>query len=393
MAVTPLPFLDRTAATFKTDVDAFFAQKLPQFSIEVNQVATDAQSSATAANSSKTAAATSATNAATSATNAGNSATAANTSKTNAATSETNAAASATAANTSKNAAAGSATAAATSATNSEASAVRAKAAADSIASGPVTSVNGKTGAPVLNKTDIGLPLVDNISMIAHGIKDAGLISDMANIDSLLLGNGWYSFGPNTAGTKPPGSDRGIIINSGRAYQTDARITQLWFEEASNKICFRRNVGGTWFDWTELTLPSVAGLARKPLTTGEASSTAREWSDTLSIPKYLDKMFTGNGTGTCIINLLTASVWDFTLTGNASFSVTNMPSLSGETLTLVIRVRQNASPKTVTWFSGITWLTPGGVVPSTPAASQIVEYILSTSGDGSSWVGRVGAST
>jgi hypothetical protein len=70
-----------------------------------------------------------------------------------------------------------------------------------------------------------------------------------------------------------------------------------------------------------------------------------------------------------------------------------MPSLSGESLTLVIRVQQAAAPKTITWFSGITWLTPGGLVPAVPAASQIVEYILSTTGTGTTWVGRVGAST
>lgn len=401
MAVTPLPFLDRTAATFKTDVDAFFAQKLPQFSIEVNQVASAADASASAANTSKNAAATSATNAATSATNASNSATAANTSKTNAATSETNAANSATAANSSKNAAAGSATAAATSATNSEASAVRAKAAADSIASGPVTSVNGKTGAPVLNKTDIGLSSVDNVSVVAHGIKDAGLMSDTANIDSLLLGNGWFSFGPNTTGTKPPGADRGVFLNSGRAYQTDARITQMWFEEAANKIHTRRNVGGTWYDWAELTLPSVTGLARKPLTTGEASSNQREWSDTLSIPKYIDKVITGTPGAALALNLSLATVFDLSPTVNLTLSLSNIPSLdtsvsptaAGESLTVVVRVRQNASPKTVTWWSGISWLTPGGLTPPTPTANQIVEYILSTANNGTLWVGRVGAST
>ena len=174
MAVTPLPFLDRTSATFKTDTDTFFGSQLPTFSVEVNQVATDAQASATAANNSKTAAATSATNAGTSATNAANSATAANTSKTNTATSETNAANSATAANNSKTAAATSATNAATSATNSEASAVRAKQAADSISSGPVTSVNGKTGVVSLAKADISLGNVDNVSVAALNIGATG---------------------------------------------------------------------------------------------------------------------------------------------------------------------------------------------------------------------------
>ncbi|WP_081955329.1 carbohydrate binding domain-containing protein [Pseudomonas lutea] len=149
MAVTPLPFLDRTAATFKSDVDAFFAQKLPQFSVEVNQVATAADASAESANAAKTAAATSANNAGTSATNAANSASAASSSKTAAAASETNAANSASAASSSKSAAA-------TSETNAAQSAAAAKASADSIGSGPVTSVNTKTGVVSLSAADVG---------------------------------------------------------------------------------------------------------------------------------------------------------------------------------------------------------------------------------------------
>lgn len=35
MAITPLPALDRTSATFKVDVDAFFASGLPTFSVQV----------------------------------------------------------------------------------------------------------------------------------------------------------------------------------------------------------------------------------------------------------------------------------------------------------------------------------------------------------------------
>jgi len=398
MAVTPLPFLDRTAATFKTDVDAFFAQKLPQFSVEVNQVATDAQTSATAANTSKTAAATSATNAKTSETNAANSASAANTSKTNAATSETNAASSATAANSSKTAAANSATAAATSATNSEASAVRAKNAADSIASGPVTSVNGKTGAPVLNKADIGLPNVDNISVYNKGLfqtGSGGLLSSIANIDELVtLTNGWYAIsGTGTTGTKPPGETWGTLLVSGRAFQSDARITQIFFSESSDLIWWRRNAGGTWGAWKLLSFPILPGPLRLPLTTGSDGLTPA-WTNTLSITQYIDKVIETNVAASRTLNLAQATVYDLTLTtANATISTSNMPSLSGETLTLVVRIRQGSTPRAITWFSGITWLTPGGLAPATPVANQVVEYIFSTNGDGSAWLGRVGAST
>lgn len=49
MTVTPLPSLDRTSATFKTDVDTFFATDLPTFSTEVNGLLTDAETAATTA--------------------------------------------------------------------------------------------------------------------------------------------------------------------------------------------------------------------------------------------------------------------------------------------------------------------------------------------------------
>lgn len=48
MAITPLPALDRTSATFKVDVDAFFASGLPTFSVQVEaaRVEVNAQGSA-----------------------------------------------------------------------------------------------------------------------------------------------------------------------------------------------------------------------------------------------------------------------------------------------------------------------------------------------------------
>jgi hypothetical protein len=393
MAVTPLPFLDRTAATFKTDTDTFFGSQLPTFSVQVNQVAGAADASAAAALASKNAAAASESAALTSknaagvsATNAATSASGAATSATNAASSATAAAGSATAANTSKNAAA-------TSATNAATSATQAAAAAASIADGPVTSVNGKTGVVALVKTDLGLSLVDNVSVMAAGIGKAPLISDNPNMDSVLLTNGWYSWGPSSLGTKPPGQTRGSVLISGRAFQTDSRCTQLYFSEEETRAFIRRSFAGTWSGWVEITLPALTGNARKPLTPGDAA-TAAEWSDTLSISKYIDKLlFYGASAASFALDISRATVFDITLSVNTTFTLSNMPSLSGESLTLVIRVRQAAVPKTITWFAGITWLTYGGVVPPTPGANQIIEYVLSTTGTGATWVGRVGAST
>lgn len=491
MPVKPLPFLDRTAATFKTDTDTFFGSLLPQFSVEVNQVSTDlttasasalasknaAAASAAAALSSKNAAATSETNAATSednalasknaaatsATAASGSATAAATSRTNSATSETNAlasknaaatsatnastseanalaskntattqatnagasatasagsamaaAASATAASGSATAAAGSATAAntskvnaatseanslasknaaATSATNAATSATRAEAAAAGIADGPVTSVNGKTGVVTLVKADVGLSSVDNVSIVAAGIGTNAL-QYVTSIDDYTMYNGWYAVGPSTAGAIPAGQVSGTVLVTGRGLTSNfTRVAQIFFSDVSSfRTWGRACYSGVWSAWIETTLPSLTGNARKPLTAGDAVS-QREWSDTLSIPKYIDKLSTATAAASHALNLALATVFDLTLSVNTTFTISNMPSLSGESLTLVIRVRQAAAPKTITWFSGITWLTPGGLVPAVPAASQIVEYILSTTGTGTTWVGRVGAST
>jgi len=139
-------------------------------------------------------------------------------------------------------------------------------------------------------------------------------------------------------------------------------------------------------------IPALAGKARKPLTPNAALDGA-QWSDEISIPKYIDKVATAVAPASYQMDLSAAAVYDLTLSVNTALSIVSMPVLSGESLTIVVRIRQSAAPKTLTWFSGISWLTPGGVVPATPSASQIVEYVLSTAGTGSSWIGRVGAST
>lgn len=140
--------------------------------------------------------------------------------------------------------------------------------------------------------------------------------------------------------------------------------------------------------------PSLAGNSRKPLTPNAALNGV-QWGDEISIPKYIDKFFYGASAAAFALDLGIYSVFNITLTVNTVLSIANKPNMEvTETLTIVIRIAQPSSPKTLTWFSGIYWLTPGNVVPPTPAANQTVEYILSTPGTGGyNWVGRVGGST
>ena len=139
MAITPLPTLDRTSPTFKSDVDTFFGSQLPAFAAEANSLQADVTAKQGTASS---AAATAATDAAAATTKAGEAAAAAGAAQTHSDT----ALGYKNEANASKNAAAGSAAAAATAATNAGDSANAAAASAASIADGPVASWNGLTG-------------------------------------------------------------------------------------------------------------------------------------------------------------------------------------------------------------------------------------------------------
>jgi len=109
-----------------------------------------------------------------------------------------------------------------------------------------------------------------------------------------------------------------------------------------------------------------------------------------SMAQYIDKTVTNAiATGTVTLDLSAADVFDLTLAGNVTLALNNAPALSGETFSIVVRVRQGATAYSLAWFAGVTWLATA--TPSTPAAGKIVEYILSTT-DGATWLGRKGAS-
>ncbi|WP_417786771.1 hypothetical protein [Stutzerimonas xanthomarina] len=109
-----------------------------------------------------------------------------------------------------------------------------------------------------------------------------------------------------------------------------------------------------------------------------------------SMAQYIDKTITNAAaSGTVTLDLSAADVFDLTLAGSVTLALNNAPALSGETFSIVVRVRQGATPYSMAWFSGITWLA--AVTPGTPAANKIIEYILSTT-DGATWLGRKGAS-
>lgn len=111
----------------------------------------------------------------------------------------------------------------------------------------------------------------------------------------------------------------------------------------------------------------------------------------ISAVNFIDKTVTnGAATGTVTLDCNVADVFDLTLSGITTLALSNLPTLSGETFTIVVRVSQGGTAFALTWFAGISWLTVGGAVPAAPAANKTIEYVLTTK-DGTNWLGRKGA--
>ena len=135
--------------------------------------------------------------------------------------------------------------------------------------------------------------------------------------------------------------------------------------------------------------PALTTNRRRPLVVNDAE-TGAVWARALSIPHYIDKSESSSRTGSFVLDITYSTVFDITLTGNASVGLLNLPVLNGESFTLVIRLRQGGTARTFAWFTNVTWLTPGGTAPPLPLANKITEYVFTTT-DGSSWLGRKGS--
>lgn len=117
-------------------------------------------------------------------------------------------------------------------------------------------------------------------------------------------------------------------------------------------------------------------------------------SDITSIraSQYIDKTYVNAAsTGTVTLSLTDYTVFDLTLSGNTTLALSNIPTLSSELLTFVIRLTCGATAYSITWFSGITWLVSGGTAPSAPLASKIAEFVITTQ-NGTTFIGRKGPS-
>lgn len=125
---------------------------------------------------------------------------------------------------------------------------------------------------------------------------------------------------------------------------------------------------------------------------GDSPSFASMSANEARAKAFIDGTTTNaTASGTVTLDCDVADVFDLTLGGATTLALSNLPTLSNETFTIVVKVAQGATAYSLTWFSGITWLTSGGAVPAAPTINKTIEYVLSTK-DGTNWTGRKGAS-
>lgn len=120
--------------------------------------------------------------------------------------------------------------------------------------------------------------------------------------------------------------------------------------------------------------------------------TGKQIAPIVSSATFLDKtVVIPSANFNTALDVSVGSVFEVTTAGDIVFSLSNIPTLTNETLSFVVRVSQGANAYTLTWWSGISWLTPSGLTPDAPAANKTIEYIFTTK-DGIAFIGRKGAS-
>ena len=116
-------------------------------------------------------------------------------------------------------------------------------------------------------------------------------------------------------------------------------------------------------------------------------------------PSFSSPLFKGNvtnlttGPGTQALSLSSYDYFNLLLNGNTTLSLSSVPSLTNSEYTgFIVRISQGSTPYTITWWSGITWLTANGLAPNAPAAGKSREYLFTTA-DGTNFIGRAGSGT
>lgn len=320
-----------------------------------------------------------------------------------------NAAGSAAAALNSANNASGSATAAQLSANASEASAVRAEDAAQ--------YVEGMTdgAAPISNPNFQGVVRVNSVPLgyaaTAPTVGDG--VAVLREGAGGWLGQGVASATPFdypasvaditnlTKTIRSEAVDNGVdALASGIHFSTVDTWGRLRVAYSGSRAWIQGGLASEGTGWTaELYHSQNLFADTSGVMTNGPGQLSNDMSDFLSsntfadmgskIGQYENIQRNAAATGTVSINLASASEFDLTLTGNTTIVFDGSVTPTGKSRSFVVRIRQGATARTLTWPASVTWLVVGPI--TTPAANKICEYVFSYSAE-SGWFGRIGAS-
>lgn len=124
-------------------------------------------------------------------------------------------------------------------------------------------------------------------------------------------------------------------------------------------------------------------LSATNLSTGVTAVTA----DVVTFKKAVDTLTSTSATGATNIDVSAASTYKYTITGNTTFSFTNVGTTACFSFT-VITVNDATAGRTIAWPAGVKWA--GGVIPPrTTAANAIDFWYFATFDTGTTWYGSL----
>lgn len=137
---------------------------------------------------------------------------------------------------------------------------------------------------------------------------------------------------------------------------------------------------------TSVTLPTTGTLVNTAVASLSSLATvgtvtSGTWSS--SLKTYTEIVQTDNTSTAYTINLNNGNVFDLTLTGNCTFSFSNVPASNCTSITLYLH-QDGTGSRTVTWPGAVIW--PGGTAPTlTTTANHVDVIVMTTVNAGTTW--------